>query len=74
MSIVIVVLVMSFGMKQSWWVFTDVFFGFMTCFFHLLAVYMRQVPRIARMLDLWAFVFGVLTIVAIIGIWSFSGY
>lgn len=67
--ITVAVLVISFDVSREWWAYLDVFFAFMMCFVHLLAVYMRKVPRMSRQLDLCALVFGILTIIAIIGIY-----
>ncbi len=67
--ITVAVLVISFDVSREWWAYLDIFFAFMMCFVHLLAVYMRKVPRMSRQLDMCALVFGILTIIAIIGIY-----
>lgn len=67
-ALVIAVLVLEFCMgPQPWWAYIDVFCAFMMVFFHLVATYMRRATAISRQLDLWAMVFGVMTVVAIIG-------
>ena len=67
--ITVAVLVISFDVSREWWAYLDIFFAFMMCFVHLLAVYMRKVPRMSSQLDMCALVFGILTIIAIIGIY-----
>ena len=67
--ITVAVLVISFDVSREWWAYLDIFFAFMMCFVHLLAVYMRKVPRMSRQLDMCALVFGILTIIAIFGIY-----
>ena len=69
MVLVMVVLVLIAFMNPDWWEYIPVFFAFMMAFFHLLAVFMARVPRMSRLLDLWAFAFGVLMIVGIIGVY-----
>lgn len=69
MVLVMVVVVMIALMNPEWWEYIPVFFAFMMAFFHLLAVFMVRVPRMSKLLDLWAFAFGVLMIVSIIGVY-----
>ena len=65
MFLVVVVLVLISFMNPEWWVF----FAFMMAFFHLMAVFMARIPNMSKLLDLWAFVFAVLMVVGIIGVY-----
>lgn len=66
-AIVIAVMIITFSMRGEWWTFIDIFFAFLMVFFHLIAVYFNKIPAISKQLDLWALIFGVLTVLAIIG-------
>lgn len=67
MAIVIAIIIITFPARTEWWIFFDIFFAFMMVFFHLLALYLKKATAISRTLDFWAFIFGVLTVLAIIG-------
>lgn len=66
--LVFVVMVLSFVIRQPWWTFIDIFFGFMMIFSHLVALYIEKFNVFAaRRLDVFAFVFGILMFVTFIG-------
>lgn len=68
--LVITFLILQFCLgPEPWWTFLGVFMAFMMTFFHLLATYMSRARAISRQLDFWAMIFGVLTVVSIIGIY-----
>lgn len=69
MVLVVVVLVLTAFMNPEWWEYIPIFFAFMMAFFHLMAVFMLRIPNMSRLLDLWAFVFAILMVVGIIGVY-----
>lgn len=69
MLLVVVVLVLISFMNPEWWEYIPIFFAFMMAFFHLMAVFMARIPNMSKLLDLWAFVFAVLMVVGIIGVY-----
>lgn len=66
MALVIVILVLAFVLDMGWWMLVDIFFAFMMAFLHLLSVYLRRMPGIAKQLDMAALVCGGLMIVSLI--------
>lgn len=68
MVLVVAVLVLTALTNPEWWDYLPVFFAFMMAFFHLMAVFMGRIPNISKLLDLWAFVFAILMVAAIIGV------
>ncbi len=61
------------GIKKEWWELTDVFFFFMMAFSHLAAIYLYKMSQAAsRMLDKFAFLFGVLGIISLVVIYFLS--
>lgn len=69
MVLVVVVLVLTAFMNPEWWEYIPIFFAFMMAFFHLMSVFMLRIPNMSRLLDLWAFVFAILMVVGIIGVY-----
>lgn len=69
MILTILVIIVLSVFKTVWWTFIPFFFMFMEAFCELVAVYiMRLSPSAAKTLQLCAFVFGILTVLAIIGV------
>lgn len=67
-ALVVIVIVLTFGLRPAWWTFIDLFFLFMMAFSHMAAVFLGGYNRRAgKKLDSVAAVFGVLWIVALIG-------
>ena len=70
MLLCIVVLVLSIaipGVKKDWWELIDIFFIFMMVFSHLAALYLGKMSApAARMLDICAFVFGVIGVISFV--------
>ncbi|MCM1152624.1 MAG: hypothetical protein NC328_03080 [Muribaculum sp.] len=65
--LIIIVVGLTFAMRPVWWCFFDIFFAFMMCFCHLLALNMEKISAIACVkLDRAALVFGILFILALI--------
>jgi hypothetical protein len=66
--LILLVMIFTFGMREAWWTFIDVFFAFMMVFSQLMALYIEKLDvRACRKLQMCAAVFGVLTILALIG-------
>lgn len=66
--LVVIVIVLTFGLRPAWWAFIDLFFLFMMAFSHLAAVFLGSYNRRAgKKLDRVAAVCGVLWILALIG-------
>lgn len=66
--IVIAVLIATFSIRTEWWCFIDIFFAFMMTFCHLLAIMIEKMSKAASTkMELIALIFGILTILAIIG-------
>ncbi len=66
LAITVTVLSMCFE-NVPWWEYSVAFFAFMSCFLHLLAVYMdEKLPVVSYKLDMAALVCGVCLIVAFI--------
>ena len=69
---VLVYLVVSFKSRMftAWWMLIDVFCLFMATFLYLVIAYIRNVNRpVADKLNTWAFIFGVLFVIALFGEW-----
>ena len=70
MLLCIIVLVLSLampGVKKEWWELIDIFFIFMMVFSHLAALYLAKMSQAAaRMLDKFAFAFGVIGLISFI--------
>lgn len=67
---VLIYLVATFKSRMAWWMFIDVFFIFMATFLNLVMCYVRKVNRfVAKKLNTWTLVFGLLFILAFIGEW-----
>ena len=67
MLLVIIAIAVTFPMKQHWWAYSDVFFAFMMVFTRIVALYLEKIsPAASRKLDVWALVFGVLLVIALI--------
>lgn len=65
--LVLIVLVMTFAMRQVWWTFFDIFFAFMAAFSHLMSVMLVGINRtVSRKLDFCALVFVALAVAAFI--------
>lgn len=64
--LVIILIVLTALMRGPWWTFIDVFFAFLMTFFHLMALYLEKATAMSRKLDLWAFIFGICSVVAFI--------
>lgn len=65
--LVVLILCLSFSQRGVWWAYIDIFFAFMMCFIHLMAVYMgKKLPTIGKQLDMAAFVCGCLALLAYI--------
>lgn len=68
LAVVVTVICLTFSMRGEWWCFIDIFFAFMMVFCHLLALYLGKMSPVAcRKLDFLALVFGILTVLAIVG-------
>lgn len=68
--LVLIFLVCSFKSRIEWWMFIDVFFLFMAAFVNLVVCYIRNINSpVARMLNNWSLIFGLLFILAFIGEW-----
>lgn len=68
MVLVILVIIITFGMRQAWWAYSDIFFAFMMVFCQLVAVYIEKFNSHAfRTLQMCALIFGALMILALIG-------
>lgn len=70
--LVLIYLVVCFKsrMGTAWWMFTDIFFIFMAAFLNLVVCYIRNINRpVSDKLNTWAFVFGILFLVSVIGEW-----
>ena len=70
--LVLIYLVATFksSVRIAWWAYADVFCIFMATFLNLVMSYIRKVNRIvAQKLNTWAFIFGMLFIVAFIAEW-----
>ncbi len=69
MILTIFVIVVLSVFRTVWWTFIPLFFMFMEAFCELVAVYiMRLSQPAAKTLQLCAFVFGILTVLAIIAV------
>lgn len=67
-AVVIVILVVTFPYRHTWWAFIDIFFAFMTVFSHVVALTIEKLnPYGARKLDKIALYLLVLTVLAVIG-------
>ena len=66
--LVLVYMVVTFRMRMfAWWMYIDVFFIFMSAFMNLLVCYLRKINSyVARKLNTWGFVFGLLFVVALV--------
>lgn len=63
--LIIAILCISFTQRGVWWAYIDIFFAFMMCFIHLMAVYLgKKLPAVGRQLDFAAFICGCLAILA----------
>lgn len=69
MILTIFVIVVLSVFRTVWWTFIPLFFMFMEAFCELVAVYIMWLSQpAAKTLQLCAFVFGILTVLAIIGV------
>lgn len=67
-TLIILVFALTFRMREVWWAFFDIFFAFMMAFCHLAATYIGSLlPPAGRKLDIFAVVFGILAVAALIG-------
>lgn len=63
------------GIKQEWWELTDIFFFFMMAFSHLAAIYLQKMSmQASRTLDKFAFIFGLLGVIALIVIFIINNF
>lgn len=66
--LILVMLVITFGMRTVWWSYIDIFFFFMMVFSHLVAVYVKKYNRQSySTLEMAALIFGILGVLALIG-------
>ncbi|MDE5902165.1 MAG: hypothetical protein K2H21_02990 [Muribaculaceae bacterium] len=78
--LVLVYMVVTFRMRADlcskmdieggagWWMYIDMFFIFMSAFLNLLVCYLRNLNAyVARKLNTWSLVFGLLFVAALIG-------
>lgn len=69
--LVYMVVTFKFRMEIGWWMYIDIFFIFMAAFMNLLICYLRKInPFVARKLNTFAFLFGLLFLVALIAEWA----
>lgn len=65
--LIILVIVFTFGMRDAWWTFIDLFFAFMMVFCQLVALYIGKFsPLACRKLQVCAAVSGVLMLLSFI--------
>lgn len=68
LCVVVTVICVTFSLREQWWSFIDIFFAFMMVFSHLLALYLGKMSKSAAgKLDRLSLIFGIMTILAIIG-------
>lgn len=68
MGLTLLVIILTFRLREAWWSFIDIFFMFMMAFCHLVAVYIGKYNQSAfKKLHLFAMIFEVLMILAFIG-------
>lgn len=66
-TLIIVFAVLTFGLREVWWYFIDLFFLFMMAFLHVVALTIRKYNHTAaRQLDSIAGFSGILGIVALV--------
>ena len=66
--LVIIVIILTFGLRPAWWAFIDLFFAFMAAFCHLVALYLgRMNPYIGKRMEMFALIFAVLTVLSFVG-------
>lgn len=66
---VIIFIIFTFGFRKElgWWAFMDVFALFMCVFSHLMALMLRRMSLYAaKRMDIFAWVFGILFIIALV--------
>lgn len=65
--LVVIVIVLTFRMRDQWWMFIDMFCAFMMTFCHFAALLLEKVnPFSSKKLDIIALVFGVLFVISFI--------
>lgn len=65
--LILAVLVLNVFVKDKWWSFIDIFFGFMMVFCHLVSLYIEKFNKVSSgKLEVIAFICGILMIVAFI--------
>lgn len=68
MALVILIIIVTFGLRQVWWAYIDVFFAFMMVFSQLVSLYIEPLSlSSAKKLRNCAMLFGVLMILSLIG-------
>ena len=66
-SLIIALAVLTFGLREAWWCFIDLFFLFMMAFLHVVALSIRKYNSIAsRQLDSISGICGIFGVVALI--------
>lgn len=66
-TLIIILAVLTFGLREAWWCFIDLFFLFMMAFLHVVALSIRKYNSVAaRQLDSIAGVCGIFGIVALV--------
>lgn len=68
--LIVALIIATYTLRTSWWAFFDVFFFFMMAFCHLLALNLYKMsPLASRKLDVAAFFFAIMGVIAFIVEW-----
>lgn len=63
------------GVKKDWWEMSDIFFFFMMAFSHLASLYLNKISaQAAKTLDNYAFIFGLMGMIALVVIWILTHF
>ena len=66
--VVVIIIIITFGIRPAWWAFIDEFFAFMMVFSQLAAVYIYKFNNYAgKRLQVFAAIFGILMLLSFIG-------
>ncbi len=65
--LIVLVIILTFRVREEWWQFIDIFFAFMMIFTHLFSLYLKRlIGRAAATLDRCALIFGICFLISFI--------
>lgn len=68
--LILLVIILTFPLRNIWWAYFDIFFAFMMVFIHVIALTIEKynVPAYSK-LEKISLIMGILTILSLIGEW-----